>query len=70
MDDQAALFTPFFRSSNPEALARPGTGLGLDIVKGVVERHEGQVSVESELGRGTTVRLMFPAMDDRRRTPR
>lgn len=68
--DQAALFTPFFRSSNPEAIARPGTGLGLDIVKGVVERHEGRVSVESELGQGTTVRLLFPAMEDRRRRPR
>ncbi len=37
-----------------------GTGLGLAIVYGVTERHTTQLSIESAVGRGTTVRLLFP----------
>lgn len=59
-EDQDLLFTEFFRSTNPEALAVPGTGLGLTIVKRIVERHRGTVSVESELGRGTTFTVVLP----------
>jgi signal transduction histidine kinase len=58
--DQANLFLPLFRSTNEEALRRPGTGLGLGIVREVMQRHGGRVEVESRLGRGTCVRLHFP----------
>ena len=38
-----------------------GTGLGLAMVFGVMERHDGQIEIDSVLGRGTTIRLVFPA---------
>jgi signal transduction histidine kinase/ActR/RegA family two-component response regulator/HAMP domain-containing protein len=37
-----------------------GTGLGLAMVYGIMERHEGSIEIESALGQGTTVRLVFP----------
>ena len=54
------VFTPFFRSSRPEARERPGTGLGLAIIERVVQSHHGAVDVESELGVGTTFRVWLP----------
>jgi CheY-like chemotaxis protein len=46
---------PFFSTKG-----RHGTGLGLAMVYGVVERHEGDIEIESEPGKGTTIRLLFP----------
>ena len=63
--DQANLFLPLFRSTNEEALRRPGTGLGLGIVREIMQRHGGRVEVESRLGRGTCVRLHFPPVPPR-----
>ena len=37
-----------------------GTGLGLAMVYGTMQRHEGDIEIESELGKGTTMRLIFP----------
>lgn len=59
-EDLAALFQPYFRSTNRDALDQPGTGLGLVIVQGLVEQHGGRIWVESELGQGSTFHLTMP----------
>lgn len=49
-----------------EAQIRDGSGLGLAISKKFIELHDGQIAIESELGRGTTVRFRLPLPDPRR----
>ncbi len=59
--DQEQLFTRYFRSTNPEAHLVPGTGLGLNLAKVMVERHGGTIGVDSALGRGSTFEVRLPA---------
>jgi signal transduction histidine kinase len=61
-DDQARLFTKFFRSSDPRVQRERGTGLGLALTHALVTRIGGTISVESEPGRGTTFRLTLPSV--------
>ncbi|HSU57231.1 MAG TPA: PAS domain S-box protein [Candidatus Dormibacteraeota bacterium] len=58
-EDQQRLFTAFHRGANVGN--RPGTGLGLVLVKRCVEMHGGQMKIQSALGRGTTVTLKLPS---------
>jgi signal transduction histidine kinase len=59
-EDQQHLFNPFHRASNVASI--PGTGLGLAIVKCCVEAHRGEISVDSEVGVGTTFTVTLPLM--------
>lgn len=56
----ARLFSEFFRADNAKAVSRMGTGLGLSIVKEIVERTGGQITVESEIEKGTTFHFWVP----------
>jgi CheY-like chemotaxis protein len=58
-DVQKRIFDPFFTTKGER-----GTGLGLAQVAGIVERHDGQISVRSAPGRGATFRMEFPAAQE------
>lgn len=59
----------FYRVDGSRSRETGGTGLGLSIVKHVVQRHGGEIDVQSEPGRGSRFRLTFPASRVRQRTP-
>jgi len=59
-DDVRRIFDRFYRGAENERRS-PGTGLGLPIVKSLVDLHGGSIDVRSELGRGTTFTISLPA---------
>jgi hypothetical protein len=57
-DQTRRVFERFFRADTSGKI--PGTGLGMSIVKEIVDLHQGQVKVTSHVGQGTNVYLTFP----------
>src|SRR6185437_1675239 len=51
----------FYRVDGSRSRESGGTGLGLAIVKHVMQRHGGELAIDSEPGKGSTFRLLFPA---------
>jgi signal transduction histidine kinase len=62
-EDQAQLFTKFFRAHDRSPQAGGGTGLGLVITRLLVELHGGRITVSSAPGRGSTFSFSLPALE-------
>lgn len=59
-EDLPNIFDRFYRASSVRSRHPEGTGLGLPIVKSIMDLHGGKVHVQSEFGKGTTATLRFP----------
>ncbi|BCY06925.1 GAF domain-containing sensor histidine kinase [Actinoplanes sp. L3-i22] len=60
-DDQTRVLAPFRRSADAERAEVQGLGLGLSIVKAITEGHDGEVSIESTPGEGSTISIAVPS---------
>lgn len=54
------LFVPFYRDATLQQSDIEGTGLGMAIVKEIINRHDGVIDVQSEVGSGTSLQVMIP----------
>ncbi|MCK6585524.1 MAG: ATP-binding protein, partial [Anaerolineales bacterium] len=63
-EDQQKIFQKFFRSEDPKARESPGTGLGLNITKSLVEMQGGQIWFESEYRKGTVFHFTVPVAEE------
>ena len=63
-DAQGRLFSEFYRVKTEATIHIPGTGLGLSLVKSVIDEHEGKVWVDSEEGQGSTFFVEIPYVND------
>ncbi|HEX8170143.1 MAG TPA: HAMP domain-containing sensor histidine kinase [Thermoanaerobaculia bacterium] len=58
--DAARIFDPYYRAKFSDTISRRGAGLGLTLVRQILESHGGSVEVESQPRQGSTFRLLFP----------
>ena len=63
-EDQKKIFQKFFRSDDARAREAPGTGLGLNITKSLVEMQGGRIWFESEYRKGTTFHFTVPVAEE------
>ena len=59
-EERSRVFERFYRVDKARARAKGGTGLGLSIVKHIIGLHDGEVSVQSRVGEGSTFRFEIP----------
>ena len=59
-NEQSRIFDEFYRASNVRKQFANGTGIGLSLVKQIVERHDGKIRVESEEGKGSSFIISLP----------
>ena len=59
-DEMPHIFERFYRGTNTGEARASGSGLGLAIVRSIVEMHDGQIELASEVGKGTQVRIILP----------
>ena len=62
--DLDKIFERFYRGAETSKLAIKGSGIGLTLVKLMVEAHGGRIEVESEAGKGSTFRIFIPLIED------
>ncbi|HSM57151.1 MAG TPA: ATP-binding protein [Candidatus Sulfomarinibacteraceae bacterium] len=63
-ENQSKIFERFYRVEDEDVQERPGTGLGLSIVRSLVEMHSGELTLESELGAGSTFSFSLPCVGE------
>ena len=65
-EDLDKIFEKLYRAKNSKKISVQGTGLGLFIVKNIIQKHNGEITVHSEVGKGTVFEIHFPRFQSSR----